>query len=89
MPNDSTLACKACTPCRGGIPPLTRDEAEAHHRQTPDWILLDDASRIERRFTFKNFVEAFAFVQQASDLGAGEHAVTWVGSVEFVPWSAG
>jgi pterin-4a-carbinolamine dehydratase len=40
--------------------------------QTPDWILLDDASRIERRFTFKNFVEAFAFVQQASDLAERE-----------------
>ena len=72
MPHATTLARKSCTPCRGGIPPLTRDEAEAHHRQTPDWILLDDASRIERRFTFKNFVEAFAFVQQASDLAERE-----------------
>ena len=32
----------------------------------------DDASRIERRFTFKNFAEAFAFVQQASDLAERE-----------------
>src|SRR5688572_26591997 len=72
MAQNTTLALKSCTPCRGGIPPLTREEAEAHHRQTPDWTLLDDARQMERRFTFENFVEAFAFVQQASDLAQSE-----------------
>jgi 4a-hydroxytetrahydrobiopterin dehydratase len=66
------LVSKSCTPCRGGIPPLTPDEAKAHLRQTPDWALLDDAHRIERTFTFKNFAEAFAFVQRAADLAEAE-----------------
>ena len=26
-----TLVAKTCTPCRGGIPPLTPQEAEGHH----------------------------------------------------------
>ena len=31
------LAEKSCTPCRGGIPPLTESEAAAYHAQAPDW----------------------------------------------------
>ena len=66
------LAEKSCTPCRGGVPTLTAEEASAHQRQTPEWEIRDDARRIERRFKFKNFAEAFAFVQQAADLAEAE-----------------
>jgi 4a-hydroxytetrahydrobiopterin dehydratase len=40
------LAEKTCTPCRGGVPPLGRDEA----LRFPDWELRDEAHRIERTF---------------------------------------
>jgi hypothetical protein len=30
-----TLAEKTCAPCRGGIPPLTRDEAQRLQAQAP------------------------------------------------------
>jgi len=33
------LVGKTCTPCRGGIPPLTREQAEFFHAQAPDWQL--------------------------------------------------
>ena len=52
-------------PCRGGIPPLSLDEAEELHRQAPDWQLLDRATRIERTYRFKNFTEAFPENQRA------------------------
>lgn len=65
---DSALVEKSCTPCRGGIPPLSREEAEDYHPQAPDWALLDNAARIERTYRFKNFGEAFAFVEQAAAL---------------------
>jgi len=64
----SALAEKPCTPCRGGIPPLNRDEAEYLHEQAPDWALVDEATRIERTYHFKNFREAFAFVERAAAL---------------------
>ena len=66
------LADKNCTPCRGGIPPLRSDEAELFHEQAPDWALIDDATRIERTFRFKNFREAFAFVERAAALAETE-----------------
>ena len=66
------LAEKSCTPCRGGIPPLTREEAASFHTQAPDWDLLDDAKRIERTYRFKNFGEAFAFVERTAALAEAE-----------------
>jgi 4a-hydroxytetrahydrobiopterin dehydratase len=66
------LAEKTCTPCRGGIPPLTREEAESFHLQAPDWDLVDEAKRIERTYRFKNFREAFDFVERAAALAENE-----------------
>ncbi|ACL62661.1 4a-hydroxytetrahydrobiopterin dehydratase [Methylobacterium nodulans] len=66
------LIAKSCTPCRGGIPPLKPDEAETHRHQTPDWALLDDAHRIERRFAFDSFADAFKFVQRVAELAETE-----------------
>ena len=63
-----TLAEKTCTPCRGGIPPLTHEEAERFRAQASDWELRDDAHRIERTFRFRNFREAGAFVQEIGEL---------------------
>ncbi len=67
-----TLAQKTCTPCRGGIPPLARDEAARFQAQAPDWQLRDDARRIERTFRFPNFREALAFVQEVGELAETE-----------------
>jgi 4a-hydroxytetrahydrobiopterin dehydratase len=68
----TTLAEKTCTPCRGGIPPLTPEEAEGYRVQAPEWVLQDDAGRIERTYKFKNFAEALAFVRKAGDLAEVE-----------------
>jgi len=68
----SALAEKSCIPCRGGIPPLSAEEAETYRRQAPEWALLDNAARIERTYRFKNFREAFAFVERAAELAEAE-----------------
>src|SRR5262245_43738460 len=67
-----TLVEKACTPCRGGIPPLTREEAERLHSHAPQWQLLDDAHRIERSFRFNNFREALNFVDNIGELAEAQ-----------------
>jgi 4a-hydroxytetrahydrobiopterin dehydratase len=68
----TSIAEKTCTPCHGGIPPLTRDEAESLQTQVPDWQLVDDAHRVERTFRFRNFREALRFVQQVGELAETE-----------------
>ena len=67
-----TLAEKTCAPCRGGIPPLTRDEAQRLQAQARDWQLADDAHRIERTFRFRNFRESLTFVQEVGELAETE-----------------
>jgi 4a-hydroxytetrahydrobiopterin dehydratase len=62
------LAGKTCTPCRGGIPPLTREQAELFHAQAPDWQLAEEAHRIERSFRFRNFREALTFLPNICEL---------------------
>src|ERR1700710_2145924 len=66
------LADKTCTPCRGGVPPLTPAEAASYQVQAPEWVLQDGATRIERAYRFKNFAAAFAFVRRASELAETE-----------------
>jgi len=72
MAAQSSLASKSCTPCRGGVPPLTAEEVSAHQRQTPEWRVADEARRIERTFKFRNFADAFVFVSQVADLAEAE-----------------
>jgi 4a-hydroxytetrahydrobiopterin dehydratase len=40
--------------------------------QAPEWALLDAATRIERKFQFKNYGESFAFVTKAAELAEAE-----------------
>ena len=66
------LVEKTCTPCRGGIPALTRAEAEELLPQAPEWALMDEARRIEKTFRFGNFRESLAFVQKVGELAEAE-----------------
>jgi 4a-hydroxytetrahydrobiopterin dehydratase len=66
------LAEKTCTPCRGGVPPLTAQQAEELRAQSPQWALVDDAHRIERTFRFRDFREALTFVQKVGELAEFE-----------------
>lgn len=68
----ASLTDKSCTPCRGGVPPLTAEEAESLRVHAPDWALLDDAHRIERAFRVRNFREALTFVLQVGELAEVE-----------------
>jgi 4a-hydroxytetrahydrobiopterin dehydratase len=67
-----TLLEKTCTPCRGGVPALTQQEAETLLAEAPEWALKDEAHRIERTFRFKNFREALSFVQKVGELAEAE-----------------
>lgn len=59
---------KACTPCRGGVPPLETEEAGKLLQQVPSWELVDDATRLRRQFKFDNFRSTLEFVKQVGEL---------------------
>jgi 4a-hydroxytetrahydrobiopterin dehydratase len=66
------LATKTCVPCRGGVPPLGHEDAQAYLEQADGWQLQDESKRIERTFKFKNFREALAFVDRVGGLAEAE-----------------
>ena len=67
-----SLATKQCVPCKGGVPPLERAEAEAYLKQTPGWELSLDATRIQRHIKIKNFISALSLVNSIADLAEKE-----------------
>jgi 4a-hydroxytetrahydrobiopterin dehydratase len=70
------LSKNKCTPCQGGIPPMTKHEAEQHLVNLAHWTLEDDASKLKRKFEFKNFVDALSFTNKVGELceAEGHHA---------------
>ncbi len=67
-----SLSGKTCTPCRGGVAPLSRDEAEHLLGDTPGWSLDEAAKLVERRFTFDNFLSAMAFANRVGEVAESE-----------------
>ena len=63
---------RTCTPCRGGVPPLTPEEAARYRQATPEWDLLENSRMIRRTYRFANFREAFEFVKRAAEIAETE-----------------
>lgn len=67
-----SLAEQSCTPCQGGVSPLTVEEARVFLKNTPGWQLSDDGRWLSRAFQFRNFVKALAFVNKVGEVAEGE-----------------
>ena len=66
------LADRICTPCRGGVPPMTSHEAKQYLEQTHGWALLSAGTRLERTFKFANFKDALEFVDKVGAVAERE-----------------
>jgi 4a-hydroxytetrahydrobiopterin dehydratase len=60
------LSQQKCEPCRVGTAPLSREEALELVKETPDWVLKDNA--IEREFEFGEFRLSIAFINKVADV---------------------
>ncbi|MGH2637190.1 MAG: 4a-hydroxytetrahydrobiopterin dehydratase [Actinomycetota bacterium] len=69
------LASMECVPCRGGVPPLTRDKIQPYLADLGDgWEAVDD-HHLQKEYRFKNFREALAFTIRVGELAeeVGHH----------------
>jgi 4a-hydroxytetrahydrobiopterin dehydratase len=64
------LAQRECIPCKGGVPPMERSEAQALLAQLDnDWRLeRSDHDYLEKTYRFKDFREALDFVNRVGAL---------------------
>jgi 4a-hydroxytetrahydrobiopterin dehydratase len=89
--DEEKLASKSCVPCRGGIAPLSQSEAIRMLPGAPGWELRQNATRLEHRFEFRDFVEAMKFVNRVAEIAEreGHHpdiAIHW-NKVDLVLWT--
>lgn len=55
-------ADKICTPCQGGIPPMSAAEVARRHTGIPQWEVLSEGTWLRRSYSFKNFRQSLEFV---------------------------
>lgn len=68
-----SLADQKCIPCRGGVPPLPRERAEALLGELDSAWKLNEAGHLEREFTFRNFADAMAFANRVAEIAEAEN----------------
>jgi 4a-hydroxytetrahydrobiopterin dehydratase len=66
------LTHKKCVPCEGGVPKLSRQEAEAILSGVPGWSLSADGERISRSWRVKNFMAGIHFFEKIAELAESE-----------------
>jgi len=90
FPMPSNLADQKCVPCRGGTPPLIREQFAPLLAQLDGWQVEEDRKLI-KSFRFKNFVEAVQFVNAVTPVAEAENHhpdlyVRW-GEVRVYLWT--
>jgi len=86
----SSLADQHCVPCRGGVPPLKREQLEKMKAQTPEWQVVDE-HHLTRSFKFPDFKTALDFVNRVGAIAEqeGHHPdlyLAW-GKVDVKIWT--
>ena len=66
------LTAMRCTPCRGGVPPLTPMQAADLLADAPGWEPNAETTKITKTFKFANFKESLDFVQGVAALAESE-----------------
>ncbi len=87
------LARGKCEACRAGAPKVTEEERRQLQPQIPDWAVVevDAIERLQRTFTFPNFVDALQFTNAvgaaAEEEGHHPALLTEWGSVTVGWWT--
>jgi len=69
----SELTRKHCTPCEGGVPPLSPEQVRTYLASVPDWKLTTDQQRIRREYRVQDFSSALGFFQRVGQIAEEEN----------------
>lgn len=65
-------AGKKCVPCEGGVPALSREEAENYLRELKNWKLAADAKSIRCELLMKDFLAAVELIRRIAEVAEAE-----------------
>src|SRR5260370_4346230 len=66
------LTGKHCTPCEGGVPPLSAGQVREHLDAVPGWQAAADGKRITRSWRVKDFATALDFFRRIAQIAEAE-----------------
>ena len=71
----SDLLNKKCVPCEGGVSPFDISEIHKYQKKVDGWNIVSNEKNVfflEKKFTFKNFVESQNFVNKVGEISEKE-----------------
>ena len=71
-PTTADLLRKSCSPCEGGVPPLSEESARSLLQSVEGWELTHEGQRIRRRWVAKHFLAAVEFFDKVAVLAEQE-----------------
>jgi len=85
------LSEQRCTPCSGGVAPLTEPAISEYRKQLSDGWQIIGGKSLEKEFKFKNFKEALEFTNKVGQLAEQQQhhpdiALSW-GKVKIQLWT--
>ena len=72
MDNQTGLVKKKCVPCEGGIPKLSKQEAEIYLKNLPNWKFNSKALSIKSDYIMKDFQAAIDFINLIAKVAESE-----------------
>jgi 4a-hydroxytetrahydrobiopterin dehydratase len=66
------FARKKCVPCEGGVPRMTRAQADEAVRSLDGWDVREDTTQLHKHYRFRDFVTAMRFVNALAALAEAE-----------------
>ena len=69
------LLNKKCVPCEGGVKPFDISEIHTYQKKVDGWDISKNEKNIyflEKKFTFKNFLESQRFVNEVGKISEAE-----------------
>lgn len=68
-----TLAEQECVPCEGGVEALSPEQAQEKLADLPGWELIESATKLHKKYEFKNFKQALSFTNAIGDIAEAEN----------------
>ena len=71
----SDLLKKKCVPCEGGVLPFNISEIHKYQKKVDGWDIVNNKNIffLEKKFTFKNFLESQKFVNEVGKISEEEN----------------
>jgi 4a-hydroxytetrahydrobiopterin dehydratase len=66
------LRARKCVPCEGGVPKLSKAEAEAQLAKLVGWSITVDGQRIRKEWNVKHFMAGMRFFNLVAEIAEAE-----------------